>query len=215
MNVAAWRAPRTSPPISRPSTRRRLFWLPPRGSSPTRSITWMCALACSTSSNLPADGSAGGERDRSTAGSHPARAGWRKCAGPHTGRRLCPRQAIVGGGLRSRARRSAGEPLFAWAYTELLHDEARHATFGAKTAAWVIRRWSARQRRALWACVAHRQLGRRGGRAPARRGGGVTGAAAGQLGLHAAAGGSCRTLRRWGCTRPLGSLPANETRLVH
>ncbi|HEY6478162.1 MAG TPA: hypothetical protein VI456_16405 [Polyangia bacterium] len=49
------------------------------------------------------------------------------------------------------ARALSREPLFAWAYTELLHDEARHATFGAKTAAWVIRRWSARERRALWA----------------------------------------------------------------
>jgi len=48
------------------------------------------------------------------------------------------------------ARAVSREPLFAWAYTELLHDEARHATFGAKTAAWVIRRWSAGQRRALW-----------------------------------------------------------------
>jgi hypothetical protein len=49
------------------------------------------------------------------------------------------------------ARALSREPLFAWAYTELLHDEARHATFGAKTAAWVIRRWSAQQRRTLWA----------------------------------------------------------------
>ncbi|HTB61421.1 MAG TPA: hypothetical protein VLC06_26315 [Polyangia bacterium] len=49
------------------------------------------------------------------------------------------------------ARALSREPLFAWAYAELLHDEARHATFGAKTAAWVIRRWSPRQRRALWA----------------------------------------------------------------
>ena len=49
------------------------------------------------------------------------------------------------------ARAVSREPLFAWAYTELLHDEARHATFGAKTAAWVIRRWSTGQRRALWA----------------------------------------------------------------
>jgi hypothetical protein len=48
------------------------------------------------------------------------------------------------------ARALSREPLFAWAYTELLHDEARHATFGAKTAAWVIRRWTARERRALW-----------------------------------------------------------------
>jgi hypothetical protein len=48
------------------------------------------------------------------------------------------------------ARALSREPLFAWAYTELLHNEARHATFGAKTAAWVIRRWTARERRALW-----------------------------------------------------------------
>ena len=48
------------------------------------------------------------------------------------------------------ARAVSREPLFAWAYTELLHDEARHATFGAKTAAWVVRRWSRRQRYALW-----------------------------------------------------------------
>ncbi len=49
------------------------------------------------------------------------------------------------------ARAVSREPLFAWAYSELLRDEARHATFGAKTAAWVIRRWSTSERRALWA----------------------------------------------------------------
>ena len=49
------------------------------------------------------------------------------------------------------ARAISREPLFAWAYSELLRDEARHATFGAKTAAWVIRRWSIGKRRALWA----------------------------------------------------------------
>ena len=48
------------------------------------------------------------------------------------------------------ARALVREPLFAWAYTELLHDETRHATFGAKAAAWVIRHWSTRQRQALW-----------------------------------------------------------------
>jgi hypothetical protein len=48
------------------------------------------------------------------------------------------------------ARALVREPLFAWAYTELLHDETRHATFGAKAAAWVIRNWSVRQRQALW-----------------------------------------------------------------
>jgi hypothetical protein len=53
------------------------------------------------------------------------------------------------------ARAVVREPLMAWAYTELLHDETRHATFGAKAAAWVVRHWSARQREALWtSCLA-------------------------------------------------------------
>jgi hypothetical protein len=53
------------------------------------------------------------------------------------------------------ARAIIREPLLAWAYTELLHDESRHATFGARAAAWVIRRWSASEREALWtACLA-------------------------------------------------------------
>jgi hypothetical protein len=53
------------------------------------------------------------------------------------------------------ARAIVREPLIAWAYTELLHDETRHATFGAKAAAWVVRHWSPRQRETLWAsCLA-------------------------------------------------------------
>jgi len=48
------------------------------------------------------------------------------------------------------ARAAVREPLFGWAYTELLHDETRHATFGARAAAWVIRGWSTPQRQALW-----------------------------------------------------------------
>jgi hypothetical protein len=53
------------------------------------------------------------------------------------------------------ARALVREPLFGWAYTELLHDETRHATFGAKAAAWVVRHWSSRQRESLWAsCLA-------------------------------------------------------------
>ncbi|HVR03233.1 MAG TPA: hypothetical protein VMT47_13940 [Polyangia bacterium] len=53
------------------------------------------------------------------------------------------------------ARAVVREPLIAWAYTELLHDETRHATFGAKAAAWVVRHWGIRQREALWAsCLA-------------------------------------------------------------
>jgi hypothetical protein len=54
------------------------------------------------------------------------------------------------------ARAVVREPLLAWAYTELLHDETRHATFGAKAAAWVVRHWSTRQREALWgSCLAN------------------------------------------------------------
>jgi hypothetical protein len=48
------------------------------------------------------------------------------------------------------ARAAVREPLFAWAYAELLHDETRHATFGARAATWVIRNWSTQQRQALW-----------------------------------------------------------------
>jgi hypothetical protein len=48
------------------------------------------------------------------------------------------------------ARALVREPLFGWAYAELLHDETRHATFGARAAAWVIRGWSTQQRQALW-----------------------------------------------------------------
>jgi hypothetical protein len=48
------------------------------------------------------------------------------------------------------ARSAVREPLLAWAYTELLHDGPRHATFGAKAAAWVIRHWTPRQRQVLW-----------------------------------------------------------------
>ena len=48
------------------------------------------------------------------------------------------------------ARAAVREPLLGWAYTELLHDETRHATFGARAAAWVIRGWSTPQRQALW-----------------------------------------------------------------
>lgn len=48
------------------------------------------------------------------------------------------------------ARAVVREPLFGWAYAELLHDETRHATFGARAAAWVIRSWSTQQRQALW-----------------------------------------------------------------
>jgi hypothetical protein len=53
------------------------------------------------------------------------------------------------------ARALVREPLLAWAYTELLHDESRHATFGARAAVWVIRHWSARERQSLWTtCLA-------------------------------------------------------------
>ena len=108
------------------------------------------------------------------------------------------------------ARAVSREPLFAWAYSELLRDEARHATFGAKTAAWVIRRWSASERRALWADaltssanIAERPHDRE----------------AEALGLLPAS--SDGTLPRWILPHlePLGMqpmpAPANETRFVH
>ena len=108
------------------------------------------------------------------------------------------------------ARAVSREPLFAWAYTELLHDEARHATFGAKTAAWVIRRWSARQRRTLWA----ESLA--GSATPAGR---PPDEEAESLGLLPAS--SDCTLPRWILPHlePLGMqtapAPADETRFVH
>ncbi len=53
------------------------------------------------------------------------------------------------------ARAACREPLIAWGYSELLRDEARHATFGANAATWIIRRWPAHLRRQLWTeCLA-------------------------------------------------------------
>jgi hypothetical protein len=53
------------------------------------------------------------------------------------------------------ARRRATEPLFRWALTELLRDEARHGPFGIAAGRWVVTGWSSAARRALWpACVA-------------------------------------------------------------
>jgi len=106
------------------------------------------------------------------------------------------------------ARALSREPLFAWAYTELLRDEARHATFGAKTAAWVIRRWSARERRALWAGALTVSA------AVATR---PNDEEAEALGLLPAA--ADQTLPRWILPHlaPLGihPVPANETSLLH
>jgi hypothetical protein len=48
------------------------------------------------------------------------------------------------------ARANAREPMIAWAYTELLRDEARHGAFGARAGEWVIRHWSPAQRQTLW-----------------------------------------------------------------
>jgi hypothetical protein len=48
------------------------------------------------------------------------------------------------------ARATSREPLIAWAYTELLRDEARHGAFGARAGEWVIRHWSSEQRQRLW-----------------------------------------------------------------
>ena len=105
------------------------------------------------------------------------------------------------------ARALSREPLLAWAYTEILRDEARHATFGAKTAGWVVRRWSAPARRALWAeslTSAHQTAPR-----PADP-------EAESLGLLPARAG--HTLPRWILPHlePLGIIPpANQSALVH
>ena len=107
------------------------------------------------------------------------------------------------------ARALAREPLFGWAYTELLHDETRHATFGARAAAWVIRGWSAQQRQALWTeCLT------RGADTGAPR---TRDAEAEDLGLLPGAI-DC-TLPRWILPHlePLGlqACPANSAALVH
>jgi hypothetical protein len=100
------------------------------------------------------------------------------------------------------------EPLIAWGYGEMLRDEARHATFGANAAAWILRRWPARARRALWTeCLA----------ASARAGDRVRDGQAEALGLLPAPIG--HTLPAWILPhlQPLGVIPrpANQPALVH
>jgi hypothetical protein len=107
------------------------------------------------------------------------------------------------------ARAIVREPLIAWAYTELLHDETRHATFGAKAAAWVVRHWSVRQREALWAsCLASTATDL----APL-----VRDREAAALGLLPTE--SCDALPRWILPHlaPLGmsSHPSNDQALLH
>ena len=110
----------------------------------------MFAPACSTSSNQPQVAKPSGA---------PCRAAWNAVPRAPAGESALARTLVADYALAkppsaaafAAARAVSREPLFAWAYTELLHDEARHATFGAKTAAWVIRRWSAGERRMLWA----------------------------------------------------------------
>jgi hypothetical protein len=52
------------------------------------------------------------------------------------------------------ARRPCREPLFRWALTEILRDEARHGAFGIDAGRWVTRNWSDADRGALWGgCV--------------------------------------------------------------
>ncbi|HXJ20804.1 MAG TPA: hypothetical protein VMT03_11285 [Polyangia bacterium] len=106
------------------------------------------------------------------------------------------------------ARAACREPLIAWGYGEMLRDEARHATFGANAAAWIIRRWPAHARRALWTeCLALSS------RAAARARDGQAEA----LGLLPAPIG--HTLPSWILPhlQPLGVIPhpANESALVH
>jgi hypothetical protein len=109
------------------------------------------------------------------------------------------------------ARATVREPLLAWAYAELLHDKSRHATFGAKAAAWVIRQWSPEERQALWTgCLA--LAGGGGGRYPL-----VRDPEAESLGLLP--GEVECALPRWILPHlePLGVLqrPSNDLALVH
>jgi hypothetical protein len=106
------------------------------------------------------------------------------------------------------ARAACREPLIAWGYGEMLRDEARHATFGANAAAWILRRWPAHARRTLWTeCLA--QSSRGGDR--------VRDGQAEALGLLPAPIG--HTLPAWILPhlQPLGvvSRPANESSVVH
>jgi len=106
------------------------------------------------------------------------------------------------------ARAACREPLIAWGYGEILRDEARHATFGANAASWIIRRWSPQARRALWTeCLALSS------RASERARDGQAEA----LGLLPAPIG--HTLPAWILPhlQPLGVVtrPANEPTLVH
>ncbi len=149
-NGGGSRLPRTSPRIWPPSTRRPPF-SPPRARVIADEVHHLDVCACVLDELDPR-----GRRD---------------AIGSATSRRLdlTPRAPVGESALActlvadyalgkpasaaafAAARAVSREPLFAWAYTELLRDEARHATFGAKTAAWVIRRWSTGERRALWA----------------------------------------------------------------
>ena len=73
-------------------------------------------------------------------------------------------------GCFAAARRPCREPLFRWALTEILRDEARHGGFGIEAGQWLIRDWSAVDRQALWAgCVAEMEAFERrmGGPIPA------------------------------------------------
>ncbi len=102
------------------------------------------------------------------------------------------------------ARATAREPLIAWAYTELLRDEARHGAFGARAGEWVIRHWSPAQRQTLWSeCLREMQTfeQRVGGPvidAPAIAARGKTAAAAlGLLTPAASCGAVISSIPRW------------------
>ena len=115
----------------------------------------------------------------------------------------------VTAGAFAAARALVREPLFGWAYTELLHDETRHATFGAHAAAWVIRGWSTPQRQALWTdCLTQGAPARPRARATPKPRSWACCPARSTARCRA---GSCRTSRRSASIRA----PANAQALVH
>ena len=72
---------------------------------------------------------------------------------PRVARALIARFAVgesLSAACFATARANTREPMIAWAYTELLRDEARHGAFGARAGEWVIRHWSPAQRQTLW-----------------------------------------------------------------
>ena len=116
----------------------------------------LSAIGADTSAT-PAEGSRvtfeGDDRDSDGEGDMGPRADGRSRIEVRLARALIARFAVgqsLSAACFATARATAREPLIAWAYTELLRDEARHGAFGARAGEWVIRHWSPAQRQTLW-----------------------------------------------------------------